>query len=263
MNRGTDPIFRLEGRDKVSGKARYAGDMRLPGLLYAFIVRSPHAHARIRRIDTSRAAALPGVRAVISSVDSPRIGWHESSALFDRTVRYVGDEVAALAADAPELAEDAARLIEVQYEALAFDLKGKADKPKLEERGDVARGLRAADIVLTEEYRTQTALHNALETHGCTALWEGERLTVYESTQGIFAVRDEVAEKLSLPKDRVRIITEHMGGGFGAKQVAWKHTVIAALLAKRAGRPVQLLLDRPSENLASGNRNATHQRLRL
>ena len=96
MNRGTDPIFRLEGRDKVSGKARYAGDMRLPGLLYAFIVRSPHAHARIRRIDTSRAAALPGVRAVISSVDSPRIGWHESSALFDRTVRYVGDEVAAL-----------------------------------------------------------------------------------------------------------------------------------------------------------------------
>jgi len=256
-------IFRLEGRAKVTGQARYAGDTRLPGQLYAVILRSPHAHARIARIDTSRAARHPGVRAVVSSAESPRIGWYEESALFDRTVRYVGDEVAAVAADTPELAEDAARLIDVHYEPLAFDVRGSPEKPKTEERGDIARGLREADVVLTEEYRTQSALHNALETHGCTALWEGERLTVYESTQGIFAVRDEVAEKLSLPKERVRIITEHMGGGFGAKQVAWKHTVIAALLAKRAGRPVQLLLERSAENLASGNRNATHQRLRL
>src|SRR5581483_7755846 len=127
----------------------------------------------------------------------------------------------------------------------------------------IARGLREAQEVLEAEYRTQTALHNALEAHGCTALWQGDHLVVHESTQGIFAVRDEVAHKLGLAKERVRIITEHMGGGFGAKQVAWKHSVIAALLARAAGRPVQLMLDRNAENLASGNRNATVQKLRL
>ena len=256
-------ITRLEGADKVTGRARYAADVRLPGLLHARIVRSPYPHARIRRIDASRAERLPGVHAVLSSANSPSIGWHEESRLFDRTVRYIGDEVAAVAAESDELAEDAARLIDVQYEPLAFDLAGAALEPKAEARGDVARGLREADVVLEATYRTQTALHNALEPHGCTALWHGDQLTVYESTQGIFAVRDEVAEKLDLAAQKVRIITEHMGGGFGAKQMAWKHTVIAALLAQRTGRPVQLVLDRASENLAAGNRNATEQRLRL
>jgi CO/xanthine dehydrogenase Mo-binding subunit len=102
-----------------------------------------------------------------------------------------------------------------------------------------------------------------LEPHGCTAVWEGDTLVLYESTQGIFAVREEVAQKLGLPEERVRVVTQHMGGGFGAKQIAWKHSVIAALLAQRAGRPVQLMLDRESENLAVGNRNATRQRVRL
>src|SRR6266508_6641755 len=88
-------------------------------------------------------------------------------------------------------------------------------------------------------------------------------LVLYESTQGIFAVREEVAEKLGLPEDRVRVITQHMGAGFGAKQIGWKHSVIAALLAQRSGRPVQLMLDRESEKLASGNRNATRQCVRL
>ena len=256
-------ITRLEGADKVTGRARYAADVRLPGLLHAHIVRSPYPHARIRHIDASRAERLPGVHAVLSSANSPSIPWHDASSLFDRTVRYIGDEVAAVAADSDELAADAARLIDVQYEALAFDLVGEAREPKAEARGDVARGLREADVVLEATYRTQTALHNALEPHGCTALWHGDQLTVYESTQGIFAVRDEVAEKLGLAAQNVRIITEHMGGGFGAKQIAWKHTVIAALLAQRTGRPVQLALDRASENLAAGNRNATEQRLRL
>ena len=256
-------ITRREGPAKVTGAARYACDLRLPGLLFGRILRSPHPHARVARVDTSRAAALPGVRAVLSSANSPAIEWHESSRLFDSTVRYIGDEVAAVAADSPEVAQDALRLIEVRYEPLAFDLAGKRAKPKLEERGSLSRGLQQAHEVLEAEYRTQTALHNALEAHGCTALWQGDRLVVHESTQGIFAVRDEVAEKLGLAPERVRIITEHMGGGFGAKQVAWKHTVIAALLARAASRPVQLMLDRTAENLASGNRNATVQKLRI
>jgi xanthine dehydrogenase YagR molybdenum-binding subunit len=169
-----------------------------------------------------------------------------------------------VAAESEELAEDALRLIDVEYLPLAFDvIDGKAANHKVQERGNVLTGLRQADVVVEATYTTATALHNALEPHGCTAVWEGEALTLYESTQGIFAVRDEVAEKLGLEKEEVRVITAHMGGGFGAKQIAWKHSVIAALLAKKAGRPVQLMLDRTAENLASGNRNATRQHLRL
>jgi CO/xanthine dehydrogenase Mo-binding subunit len=149
-------------------------------------VRLAASHARIRRIDTPRATALPGMRAVLTSADAPEITWYQDSWLFDRTVRYIGDEVAAVAADAEEIAEDALRLIEVDYEPLAFvvDLEAalRADAPK---------------------------------------------------------VREQVAEKLKLPEHRVRVIKQHMGGGFGSKRIAWKHAVIAALLSKQAGRPVQ------------------------
>jgi xanthine dehydrogenase YagR molybdenum-binding subunit len=171
-----------------------------------------------------------------------------------------------VAADSEEIAEDALRLVEVEYEALPFATgldAGARGAAQVKRRGDVERGLREADVVIEETYSTQTALHNAMEPHGCTAAWEGETLVLYESTQGIFDVRDDVAAKLGLPQDRVRVVTHHMGGGFGAKQIAWKHSVIAALLAKRARRPVQLMLDREAENLAVGNRNATRQRVRL
>lgn len=260
------PYPRVEGADKVSGCARYSGDIRLAGQLYARVLRSPWPHARLRRIDTARAQALPGVHAVLSSANAVDIRWYEESRLFDRTLRFIGDEVAAVAAASEEIAEDALRLIEADYEPLPFTVG--FEHPLLEratkkERGDVEAGLRAAEVVIDEAYTTQTALHNALEPHGCTAAWEGDTLVLYESTQGIFAVREEVAEKLGLPRDQVRVLTQHMGGGFGAKQIAWKHSVIAALLARRAGRPVQLMLDRESENLAVGNRNATRQRVRL
>ena len=257
---------RVEGPDKVSGRARYAADVRLEGLLYARVLRSPLPYARIARIETAAAEKLPGVHAVLSSANAPDIEWYEESRLFDRTLRFAGDEVAAVAADSDEIAEDALRLIEVRYEALPFTTgldDGARGKPTSAERGDLNRGLREADVVIDQTYSTQTALHNAMEPHGCTAAWKGDTLVLYESTQGIFAVREEVAKKLELPEERVRVVTQHMGGGFGAKQIAWKHSVISALLAQRAKRPVQLVLDREAENLAVGNRNATRQRVRL
>jgi CO/xanthine dehydrogenase Mo-binding subunit len=260
------PVPRIEGPEKVTGRARYAADQRLSGQLHARILRCPLPHARVRRIDTARAAALPGVRAVLSSADAPRIDWYEESLLFDPTARFAGEEVAAVAADSEALAEDALRLIEVDYEPLPFEvdfLKAEIDNTKIEERGSVEKGLREAEVLIDETYTTQTALHNALEPHGCTAAWDGEGLVLYESTQGIHDVRDEVAGKLGMPTEQVRVVTQHMGGGFGAKQIAWKHSLIAALLAKRAARPVQLMLDREAENLAVGNRNATSQRVRL
>ncbi len=138
-----------------------------------------------------------------------------------------------------------------------------AAEPQIYERGDIAAGFAAADVVVERTYTTQTALHNALEPHGCTAAWAGNDLTLWTSTQSIFDVRQKVARSLGVPEHRVRVIKQHMGGGFGAKQVAWKHDVIGPLLAQRAGRPVQLMLDREAENLAVGNRNPTRQRVRI
>lgn len=272
-------VPRVEGPEKVTGRARYTYDVRLPGQVYARVLRSPLPHARIRAASTARAEELPGVRAAISSADAPAIEWYDGSALFDHTVRFVGDEVAAVAADSEEVAGDALGLIEVDYDPLPFvltleealqpgaskvrDTGNVAGEPKVYRRGDAESALRDADVVIDEVYTTQTALHNCLEPHGCTAAWDGDRLTLWDSTQSVFDVREEVAAKLGLPEHRVRVIKQHMGGGFGSKQVAWKHTVIAALLARRAGRPVQLMLDRESENLAAGNRNPTRQRVRL
>jgi xanthine dehydrogenase YagR molybdenum-binding subunit len=184
-----------------------------------------------------------------------------------------------VAAISEDIAEDALRLIDVVYDPLPFVTELEAalrpDAPKVHasgniagetqtyHRGDVERGLRDADVTIDETYTTQSALHNCLEPHGSTVTWEGDDLILWVSTQAIFAVRKEVAEKLELPEQRVRVIKQYMGGGFGSKQFAWKPTAIAALLSKQAGRPVQLMVDREAENLASGNRNATQQRVRL
>lgn len=273
------PHPRVEGEEKVTGRARYAYDIRLPGQLYARVLRSPWPHARIHRIDTSRAEALPGVHAVLSSANAPEIEWYKNVLLFDRTVRFVGDEVAAVAAESEEIAEDALRLIEVDYEPLPFvvDLEAAlqpdapkvhesgniAGEPKVYQRGDPEAGFHEADVIIDEVYTTQTALHNCLEPHGCTAFWEGDHLVVWDSTQGIFEVREQLAQRLGRPEHHVRVVMQYMGGGFGSKQIAWKHSGIAALLARQAGRPVQLMLDREAENLAAGNRNATSQRVRI
>ena len=270
---------RLEGREKVTGRAQYASDVRLPRQLYARVLRSPFPHALVRHIDVAKAERAPGVHAVVSAENVPHIPWYEEGALFESTVRFVGDEVAAVAAESEELAQDALRLIEVDYEPLPFvssigearrpgapkvhDSGNIAGEPKTYQRGNPDGGLRQADIVIEVTYETESALHNALESHGCTASWEGDSLTLWDSTQAVFTVRQQVAEKLGLPEHRVRVIKHHMGGGFGAKQIAWKHDVIASLLSREAGRPVQLMLDREAENLAVGNRNPTRQRVRL
>lgn len=273
------PYPRLEGREKVSGRAIYASDIRLPGQLYGKVLRSPYPHARITRLDVSGAEAVPGVHAVLSMLNAPPIGWYQEGQLFESTVRLVGDEVAAVAAESEEQAEDALRLIEVAYEPLPFvttiaaalapdapkvhESGNIAGEPVIYERGDPEAGLRQADVVIDERYETPCALHNALEAHGGTAFWDGDQLTLWDSTQAVFVVREEVARAVGLPEHRVRVIKHHMGGGFGAKQIAWKVDVIASLLSKLAGRPVQLILDREAENLVSGNRNPTRQRVRL
>lgn len=271
---------RLEARQKVTGTARYSSDIRLPGQLHAAVVRSPHAHARIRRVDVSAALAVPGVVDVLVADDVADVTWYdEDVALLSDTVRFVGDEVAVVAASTTAAARRGAAAVSVDYEPLphvtdarhalddgaplVFEDGNLADEPRVSTRGDVEAALARADVVVEGRYATPAAAHNAMEPHGATAWWDGDQLTLYDSTQGVNDVREMVAERLGLDHNQVRVVAEHVGGGFGAKQVPWKPTVLAALLSRKTGRPVQLMVDRRGENLAAGKRNATWQHVRL
>lgn len=278
-------VNRVDGRERVTGSARYTYDVHPAGMLFAAVLRSPHPHARIVKIDTSKAEALPGVRAVLSKNNAPDIKWYSQvSHLFDDTMRFVGDEVAAVAADDLDIARDALKLIEVEYEILPFVadmeeaakpgapqihpagnmLKGDSGQDgDLYARGDVAKGFKQADVVVEGTYHTSTQLHNSLETHGSVAMWEGDELTVWESTQYLFGVRSRVADALGMPASKVHVICEYMGGGFGSKGQTLKQPVIAALLSKAAGRPVKLMLNRTEENTLTGNRGETIQKIKI
>ena len=255
------PTPRITGPQRARGEARYTADVQLPGMLHTAVLRSPHAYARVKSIDLSRALAAPGVRAAI--------GPDDLDVLVDEA-GYPGVAVAAVAADTFDAARDAVALIEVDWDVLepvldpdeAVGRKQLLIEPRRYERGDVERGFAEADAVVEAEFRTQTVLHNSMETHQTVCEWQGDRLDVYISTQFIWGVRDEVAEQLGLPPDKVRVVCEFMGGGFGSKNGAGDHTFIAAELARRTGRPVRCALTRREENQATGNRNATIQRLK-
>jgi CO/xanthine dehydrogenase Mo-binding subunit len=183
---------------------------------------------------------------------------------------FHGSPVAAIAAESHERAREALALVEVEWEELdplldpeeAVRRKSFVDEPRSYERGDVNAGFAEADVVVEAEYLTQTVLHNAMETHQSVARWEGDTLEIYISTQFIWGIRDAVSGQLGLPPDRVRVVCNYMGGGFGAKNGPGDYTYIAIALAEKTGRPVRCALTRREENLATGNRNGTIQRLR-
>lgn len=269
---------RIDGAQRVTGRARYTQDIVLPGMLHARFLRSPHARARVNRVDASRALTAPGVRGVLHRFNVPKAAFRGEETIFRAEVRFVGDEVAAVCADSAEAADAAMRLIDVDYEVLphVVDLEDAiADgAPRLEEkgnisdsgshaRGDSKRALSGADFVVEGTYRTSTQLHNSLETHGAVAQWDGERLTVWESTQHVFGVRQGLHAALGLPYSRLRVICEYMGGGFGSKGGVGKYTIVAALFSRQLGAPVRCLFTREEENLAAGNRSATLQHVRV
>ena len=254
------PATRVDGAERATGQAVYTADLKLPGMLHAAVLRSPHPRARVTRLDLAPALALPGVQAAIGPDDLDRLTLEPS---------YQGEAIAAVCADTLARARAAVRAIVCDFDVLeplldpdeAVRRGSLLDEPRVRERGDYERGLAAADVVVEAEYRTQVVLHNSMETHQAVVEWVGDGVDVYISTQFIWGIRDAVAEGLRLPGDKVRVICHYMGGGFGSKNGPDDYTFIAAELAKRTRRPVKCALTRREENTSAGNRNATIQRL--
>jgi xanthine dehydrogenase YagR molybdenum-binding subunit len=261
---GTE-VKRVDGPLKATGRAKYAYDIKRPGMLWGKILRSPHAHARIKSLDVAAAEKAPGVKAVLP--------WRKPG---DKAV-YQGDEIAAVAAGTEEQALDAIRLIRVEYEPLPHlanvEQAVQAEAPAVfeggntkvgaaEENGDLAAGFQAAAHVVENTYNTQVVTHVCLETHGCVVEWAGDQLTAWVSTQAVHGTREGFSKALNIPMTNVRVITEYMGGGFGSKFGPDVQGIIAARLSKDTGAPVHMLLDRKEEHLATGNRPSAYAKIK-
>jgi xanthine dehydrogenase YagR molybdenum-binding subunit len=272
-------VPRMDALEKVTGRARYTADIHRPGMLYAAILRAPIAHGRVVRLDLGPALGLPGVRGGLTADDLPEIKI-DGVRLLDRAIHYAGQPIAAICADSPLIATRALGAIVCDVEstphavtaeqALADDAplvrpsgNRSRNSPRRYARGDVDAALAKADVVVRRAYRTPVALHTALEPHGAVAEWEGGRVTIWESTQGIFNTRSDIAEAFGLPLASVRVLKQYMGGGFGAKNGASQATYIAVALARSLGRPVRCMFDREAEQTDAGNRPATIQRVTL
>ncbi len=252
---------RIDGEKIVTGQARYTHDIKLKDMQIGKILRSPHAKAEILSVDLSAAKSLPGVKAAIQIARGK--------------ILYAGQQVAAVAASDEKTAEKALGLVKVEYEPLPFVVteqkareQGAAqaheDRPNVEERrgysrGDIEAGFIEADVVIERTYKTATEIHHPTETHASIAMWQGERLIIWDSTQAIHGVRDELAGVLQIPATRIKVIKNYMGGGFGSKLGLNEHTVVAALLAREAKKPVKIMLSRYDNSVCVGNRPSTFQ----
>jgi xanthine dehydrogenase YagR molybdenum-binding subunit len=259
---------RLDGPIKVTGRAKYAYDINLPGLLHGRILRSKHAHAIIESIDPSPAEKMPGVKAVIIT------------AVANAHVGYAGDELGAVAATSADIAEDAIRAIKVKYKVLphvateqaamapnaapARNTGSNLSKPSARTQGDVDDAFSHAAMANEGTYSVAVRTHCSLEPHGVTCRWDdAERLTCWASTQGVFSVQGELVGALSLKPENVTVITEVMGGGFGSKFGAGYEGIMCARLAKKANAPVKLLLTREEEQTSVGNAPSATARIKI
>ena len=305
---GTRPI-RHDGLEKVIGAAKFGADTQLSGMLHGKVLRSPHAHARIKSIDTSKAEALPGVTAVVTSKDFPIIGnviidlAEGGSRLLAEHImaadkaRYKGHAVAAVSATSAHIAEAALELIEVDYEVLkpvlSIQDSMKDDAPLLHDTmtthfkmerfargddtgaqsniashiqhklGDIDKGFADADVIVEGEYTTQTVHQGYIEPHASTATWAGDgRLTIWTCTQGAFAIRSSCSAILDIPESRIKVIPTEIGGGFGAKATTYLEPV-AAILSKKSGRPVKVIMSRKDVFEGTGPAAASLMRTKI
>ena len=249
---------RLDGPVKSTGFARYPSDQNPPGLLAAKILTCPHAHARVVKIDTSAAEAIPGVRVVhVIQGEGSEIQW-------------AGDEVAAVAADTENIARDALRALQVEYEVLSHFVTEKhrdrapAAQPGSERTaGDPDAAFASAHRTVEQTLGMPQMAHMCLEPHGQVAAWDGDELEVHASTQAVSTLAGQFASELGIPATQVRIRTEYMGGGFGSKFSPDRWGIVGAELAREAGAPVKLFLDRDQEVSVAGSRPSAFARVRV
>ncbi|MED5409113.1 MAG: molybdopterin cofactor-binding domain-containing protein, partial [Chloroflexota bacterium] len=301
---GTRPV-RHDGADKVTGRAIYGADFDASGLLHGKILRSPHAHAKILSIDTSKAEALDGVKAVATAKDFPQTGdksiemgedttklkWLRDNIMASDKVLYAGHAIAGVAATNPHIAEEALALIEVKYEVLDSVMTTQQSMaegaPLLHEslttqelgedsgivsniadhfqhsKGDVKKGFEEADVIVEREYNTAMVHQGYIEPHNGTALWSPDgRLHVWCSTQGSFVVRDSLADLLDIPVSNIRVTPTEIGGGFGGKIPIYVEPV-AAILSKKTGTPVKIVMSRKDTFEGSGPTPGSNIKIKL
>lgn len=296
---GTRPI-RHDGADKVTGRAKYGVDVQMTGLLFGQVLRSPYAHAQIKSIDVGKALAYPGVRAVITANDMPltqmadvdRSKRFASDNLMAQTkALYKGHAIAAVAASSQHIADIAAGLIEVQYDVLppmidvraamengatllhdeltTTELGEKTDNVSniaahiRHEVGDVKEGFAAADVIVEREFRTATVHQGYIEPQNATALWNVDgQLTIWTSTQGAFTAREALSTVLNLPVSQIKVIPMEIGGGFGGKIPIYLEPM-AALLSKKTGQPVKLVMPRSDIFQSTGPTSGTYMKVKI
>ena len=255
-------VKRLDGPDKVTGRAKYTFDIKRPGMLYARAVRSPYPRARVVSIDFSAAEKVPGFKTSLVIRDPKDAKTN--------VVLYQGDEIAAVAADTEEHAIDAERAVKVEYEPLPSVISvdsalanrapegvfpnGNVRVGQAQQVGDIEAGFKAAAHTLEQTYSTHVITHACMEAHGTVCEWDGDKLTAWVSTQGVNSARNNFAAGLGIPQANVRVICQYMGGGFGSKLQLGPEGLICARLAKQAGVPMKMTLDRKEEHLVTGNR---------
>src|SRR5229473_315584 len=273
------PLNRIDGVQKVTGAAKYAYEYPVEGVTYVFPVQSTIARGRVVSIDASAARALPGVIAVLSHENAPRLAPLDDAelAVFQSdAIAYHGQFVAAVVAETSEIARQAASLVVVHYEEQPHDVELRADRGDLytPERlitGDetdtesvyVEAALTPAAVSLDHTYTTPAEHNNPLEPHATTAIWSDDGVTLYDANQGAHSIRDTVAAAFRLPPERVRVIARYVGGGFGSKAFPHPHTILTVMAAQAAGRPVKLALTRQQMFALAGYRTPTIQRMRL
>ena len=307
---GTTPI-RHDGYEKVTGKAKYGADTDLPGMIYGKILRSPHAHANIISINTKKAEAIAGVKAIVTAKDFPLLMNSDldfsqvqrnprmiaENTLAKDKVFYIGHAIAAVAANNPAIAEEAIKLIEVEYEILpaVINLKDamKKNAPLLHDnlttifredrfssgqdtgeksniaghiqfqRGDIEKGFKEADLIIEKEFNTETVHQGYIEPFASTADWNNEgRLTIWTCTQGSFNVRSSTANILGISESTIKVVPTEIGGGFGGKGVGYLEPV-AAVLSKKSGLPVKIIMTRKEVFEGTGPTSATYSKCKI
>jgi xanthine dehydrogenase YagR molybdenum-binding subunit len=272
-------VPRIDGPLKTTGTAQYAVDYHFPRMAHAVAVQSNIGNGRIRSLDASAAQRMPGVLLVLHHGNMDKVfrlfrGQDEGSVsearppFEDENIYYWGQFVAVVVAETLEQATAGADAVHIEYDAQTPDVRTRLDDfsgpmRTTSKRGDPDKALGDAPVTLDETYSTPAETHNPMEMHGTTAVWEGDSVTLYESTQGVVNHRTVMSEVLGIPRENVRVISRFIGSGFGGKLFPWPHSAMAAVAARRLDRPVKISVDRRMMFTNVGHRPITQQRIRL